>query len=117
MRTLRLIGSVIMVIMMSLNFIACSDDDENDNRPLAEKLIGHWVLTYEEGFEKDFEHPEYDEAWSHAPKDECEYFGNFTFREDGTYSEYDLYYIENWTMVFDMKILILTIFKGFFDGR
>ena len=26
--------------------------------------------------------------------------------------EYDLYYIENWTMVFDMKILILTIFKG-----
>lgn len=30
--------------------------------------------------------------------------------------EYDLYYIENWTMVFDMKILILTIFKGFFDG-
>lgn len=31
--------------------------------------------------------------------------------------EYDLYYIENWTMVFDMKMLILTIFKGFFDGR
>ena len=31
--------------------------------------------------------------------------------------EYDLYYIENWTMVFDMEILILTIFKGFFDGR
>lgn len=31
--------------------------------------------------------------------------------------EYDLYYIENWTMVFDMKILILTIFKGFFDRR
>lgn len=31
--------------------------------------------------------------------------------------EYDLYYIENWTMVFDMKILILKIFKGFFDGR
>ena len=31
--------------------------------------------------------------------------------------EYDLYYIENWTMVFDMKILILTIFKGFFDVR
>ena len=90
MRTLRLIGSVIMVIMMSLNFIACSDDDEEDNRPLAEKIIGHWVLTYEEGFIKDSEYPEDDEAWSHAPKDECEYFGNFTFREDGTYSEYDL---------------------------
>lgn len=27
--------------------------------------------------------------------------------------EYDLYYIENWTMAFDIKILFLTLFKGF----
>lgn len=27
--------------------------------------------------------------------------------------EYDLYYIENWTMGFDIKILFLTLFKGF----
>ncbi len=27
--------------------------------------------------------------------------------------EYDLYYIENWTMGFDIKIVILTVFKGF----
>lgn len=27
--------------------------------------------------------------------------------------EYDLYYIENWTLTFDIKILFLTIFKGF----
>ena len=27
--------------------------------------------------------------------------------------EFDLYYIENWTMGFDFKILFLTIFKGF----
>lgn len=27
--------------------------------------------------------------------------------------DYDLYYIENWTMGFDFKILFLTIFKGF----
>lgn len=27
--------------------------------------------------------------------------------------EYDLYYIENWTMAFDVKIMFLTIFKGF----
>lgn len=27
--------------------------------------------------------------------------------------EYDLYYIENWTIGFDIKILILTIFRGF----
>ncbi len=29
--------------------------------------------------------------------------------------EYDLYYIENWTMAFDIKILFLTIFKGFIN--
>lgn len=27
--------------------------------------------------------------------------------------EYDLYYIENWTLGFDLKIIFLTIFKGF----
>ncbi len=27
--------------------------------------------------------------------------------------EYDIYYIENWTFLFDVKILLLTIFKGF----
>lgn len=29
--------------------------------------------------------------------------------------EYDLYYIENWTMTFDIKILFLTLFKGFIN--
>lgn len=29
--------------------------------------------------------------------------------------EYDLYYIENWTMGFDIKILFLTVFKGFIN--
>ncbi len=29
--------------------------------------------------------------------------------------EHDLYYIENWTLGFDIKILFLTIFKGFIN--
>jgi len=29
--------------------------------------------------------------------------------------EYDLYYIENWTMEFDIKILFLTVFRGFIN--
>lgn len=113
MKTLRLIGMAIVAIIMSVNFAACGDDDdEEDNRPLAEKLIGHWVLTYEEGFIKDSEYPDEDEAWSHAPKDECEYFGNFTFRADGTYSEYDLdgtsnpQSIEKWSVNGDVITLI-----------
>ena len=27
--------------------------------------------------------------------------------------EYDLYYIENWSLLFDIKIILLTVFKGF----
>ena len=29
--------------------------------------------------------------------------------------EHDLYYIENWTIGFDLKILFLTFFKGFIN--
>ena len=29
--------------------------------------------------------------------------------------EYDIYYIENWTVSFDIKILFLTFFKGFIN--
>ena len=27
--------------------------------------------------------------------------------------EFDLYYIENWSILLDLKIIVLTIFKGF----
>ena len=47
MRTLRLIGMAVIAVIMSVNFTACSDDEEEDNRPLSEKIIGHWVLTYD----------------------------------------------------------------------
>ena len=29
--------------------------------------------------------------------------------------EYDIYYIENWSMTLDLKILFLTVFKGFIN--
>ena len=40
------------------------------------------------------------------------YRGNTSIRKR---IEYDLYYIENWTFLFDVKILILTLFKGFIN--
>ena len=40
------------------------------------------------------------------------YRGNTSIRKR---IEYDLDYIENWTVLFDIKIMILTVFKGFFN--
>jgi len=40
------------------------------------------------------------------------YRGNTSIRKR---IEYDLYYIENWTVGFDVKILFLTVFKGFIN--
>lgn len=40
------------------------------------------------------------------------YRGNTSIRKR---IEYDLYYIENWTLFFDIKILFLTFFKGFIN--
>ena len=43
MKTLRLIGSVIMAIMLSINFIACSDDEE-DRSGDAANFVGKWKI-------------------------------------------------------------------------
>ena len=29
--------------------------------------------------------------------------------------EFDIYYLENWSLMFDLKIVVLTVFKGFID--
>ena len=31
--------------------------------------------------------------------------------------EYDLYYIERWSLGFDLKILIMTLTRGFVNGQ
>ena len=40
------------------------------------------------------------------------YRGNTSIRKR---IEHDIYYIENWTVGFDLKILFLTVFKGFIN--
>ncbi len=71
----------IVAVIMSVNFAACSDDDEEESTPTTENIVGQWVITYEEGYEIEPEYPEENREWSHAPKDECEYFGNLPVSE------------------------------------
>jgi hypothetical protein len=50
MRTLKLIGLAIVAIVMSVNFAACSDDDDDFN---TDDLVGLW-----EGVTSEFEEKE-----------------------------------------------------------
>lgn len=47
----------IVAVIMSVNFAACSDDDEEESTPTTENIVGQWVLTYEEGYEIEPEYP------------------------------------------------------------
>lgn len=42
MRTLRFIGMAIVAVIMSVNFAACSDDDEEESTPTTENIVGQW---------------------------------------------------------------------------
>ena len=46
MRTLRLIGTTILMVMLAVNFTACSDDEDETVIEQA-NLIGKWQSTWE----------------------------------------------------------------------
>jgi len=78
MKTLRLIGTTLLMVMLAVNFTACSDDDEND-KPVIEEanLIGKWQSTWEKihKVENGKEVVTSDEAYTN---------GLWEFKADGT---------------------------------
>lgn len=80
MKTLRLIGMAIIAVMMSVNFAACGDDDEEGNLPTigtAKDLVGRWTLTWTKGWEINSEGAR--ETWDEEDSGE-----DFIFQADGT---------------------------------
>lgn len=88
MKTLRLIGMAVIAVIMSVNFAACSDDD--DETPTTDKLVGQWTLTYEEVWEKFQNNPEENYEQKGEPNDECFFYGHLTFNENGSFTEYEM---------------------------
>ena len=83
MRTFRLIGMTLLMIILTVNFTACSDDDDNElSLPVdntLELLIGTWEGTGEvEGeiltFNKDNTHTKQSEDYTQSGT--FEYFPN-----------------------------------------
>ena len=36
----------IVAVIMSVNFAACSDDDEEESTPTTENIVGQWAVSY-----------------------------------------------------------------------
>ena len=79
MRTLRLIGLAIVAIVMSVNFAACSDDDDDFN---TDDLVGLW-----EGVTSEFEEKENGQV---VDQDDAENIDDerIRFNSDGTLISY-----------------------------
>ena len=47
MRTLRLIGTTLLMVMLAVNFTACGDDEDEQTIIKQANLIGKWQSTWE----------------------------------------------------------------------
>ena len=121
MKTLRFIGMALVAIIMSVNFVACSDDDDEIT---SDNLVGRWVMIHQQGYEKYENMPNLNEEWNGAP--EGDDFVNFTFNADGTFDEGEggkwtlhgntltlkYYYNGEVDEVYDLKVLELSSSKA-----
>lgn len=79
MKTLRFIGLAIIAIVMSVNFSACGDDDD-EGIESPDYLIGVWQGTVASGWETDD-----GEKFNYSGEDLSD--ARVTFKEDGTWVE------------------------------
>lgn len=82
MKVLKFLGMALLAIVMSVGFIACSSDDDNDGGSNNTSLVGKWKSAWigENADEKTFDlnNTDVDEVYSY-----------YTFNSDGT--GYELY--------------------------
>ena len=52
MKTLRFIGMAVIAVIMSVNFTACSDDDEDDKQ--SNTIIGTWEVTGDSDSDEEY---------------------------------------------------------------
>ena len=69
-KTFRMLGMIIIVMLMNVNFSACSSDDEDDNNL---PIVGTWYTENQYEVGTDWEYTEYAEV---------------TYKKDGTLTGY-----------------------------
>lgn len=76
MKTLRFLGMSLLMVMLAVNFTACSDDDESTVET-SQDLIGRWTLIWTKGWELDSDG--FKDTWDEADDGE-----DLIFKADGT---------------------------------
>lgn len=84
MKTLKFAGMVLLTIFMSFTLASCGDDDDDEgSTPVAtSSLVGHWVQTWEKGYEKWGDG--YTDEWDNAVSDY-----HIILNTDGTGQDYE----------------------------
>lgn len=90
MKTLRFLGMTLLIVMLVVNFTACSDDEPAIGS--AQDLIGRWTLTWTKGWE--FDSDGFKDTWDEEDNGE-----DLVFKADGTGRKETLYneYPFNWS--------------------
>ena len=76
MKALRFLGMALLMVMLAVNFTACSDDDE-PTVGTSQDFIGRWTLTWTKGWE--FDSDGFKDTWDEADDGE-----DLIFKADGT---------------------------------
>jgi len=85
-KTIRFIGMVLMAVLVSVGFAACSDDDDDIGN--VSNIYGTWEATHNEGWQKA--NGKLDDEWdldASELKEEGE-AERYTFTEDGKVTMY-----------------------------
>ena len=99
MKTLRLIGMALLVIVMSVSFIACSNDDD-DNKEASTSLVGTtWKVTSVDNADDDLN------DWTNV---------TVTFNENGTvtFNPKKVHTYTRWTLNDNTLKIVLGVDKA-----
>lgn len=130
MKTLRFLGMSLLMVMLAVNFTACSDDDESTVET-SQDLIGRWTLIWTKGWELDSDG--FKDTWDEADDGEdlifkadgtgqmetsyADYPFNWSFKNNNFKWDYDLYDGCTTKIIqLDAEILVFEITE-YYDGE
>ena len=77
MKTLRFLGMTLLMVMLAVNFTACSDDEDEATIGTSQDLVGRWTSTWTKGWE--FDSDGFKDTWDEADNGE-----DLILKADGT---------------------------------